>query len=254
MIVTFLGTGTSTGVPVPTCHCAVCRSDDPRDRRLRPSILLRWPSASVLIDTSTDLRQQTLTHRIERIDAVLYTHSHADHLLGLDDLRLYNWKQRGPIPVYGSATTLAAMRRTFWYVFDENPPEHTRPAVEQHEVDGPFSLHGKTILPVPVLHGRLPVFGYRLGRFAYLTDVSAIPETSFALLDGLDLLVLSALRDRPHPTHMTVDQSLAAAERIGARRTLFTHMSHELEHAATCARLPRDVDLAYDGLEIEIDA
>lgn len=252
MIVTFLGTGTSTGVPVPTCDCAVCRSGDPRDRRLRPSILLRWPSASVLIDTSTDLRQQALTHRIDRIDAVLYTHSHADHLLGLDDLRLYNWKQRGPIPVYGSATTLKAMRRTFWYVFDENPPEHTRPAVEQHVVDSPFPLHGETIVPVPVLHGRLPVLGYRMGKFAYLTDVSAIPETSFALLEGLDLLVLSALRDRPHPTHMTVEQSLAAAERIGARRTLFTHMSHELEHAGTCARLPRGVDLAYDGLEIEI--
>lgn len=251
--VTFLGTGTSTGVPVPTCSCAVCISDDPRDARLRPSARLQWDGASVLIDTSTDLRQQALNHGIDRIDAVLYTHAHADHILGLDELRLFNWRQKGTIPAYGSSWTLDAVRRTFWYVFDDDPGESTRPALDLIAVDSPFDLHGRTVAPVPVDHGRLPILGWRVGRFAYLTDVSRIPASSYGLLEDLDVLVLSALRSRPHPTHLTVDAAVGEARRIGARRTLFTHMSHEVSHAETEAQLPQGVELAYDGLVLEVE-
>jgi len=251
--VTFLGTGTSTGVPVPTCACSVCTSDDPHDKRLRPSVRLQWDDASVLIDTSTDLRQQALAYDIDRIDAVLYTHAHADHVLGLDELRLFNWRQKAPIPAYGSAATLDAVRRTFWYVFEEEPAESTRPALDLVRVDAAFELFGRPISPVPVDHGRLPIYGWRVGRFAYLTDVSRIPESSYALLCDLDVLVLSALRSRPHPTHLTVEAAVAEAQRIGARRTLLTHMSHEVSHAGTGARLPRGVELAYDGLILELE-
>jgi phosphoribosyl 1,2-cyclic phosphate phosphodiesterase len=249
---TFLGTGTSTGVPVPTCDCPVCTSDDPRDRRLRPSVLVEWSGASVLVDTATDLRQQALRHGIRRIDAVLFTHAHADHVLGLDELRLYNWRQRGPIPAYGSARTLEALRKTFWYVFDDQPVESTKPAIETRVVDGPFTLHGRRVVPVPLYHGSMPILGFRIGRLAYLTDVSRIPESSYALLEGLDLLVLNALRDRPHPTHLTIEQALAEARRIGARQTYLTHLSHEVHHAMHSARLPRGVDLSYDGLSLEL--
>jgi phosphoribosyl 1,2-cyclic phosphate phosphodiesterase len=223
VIVTFLGTGTSTGVPVPTCACAVCRSEDPRDKRLRPSVLLAWDGATVLIDTATDLRRQALDHGLTRIDAVLYTHAHADHVFGLDELRLFNWRQGQAMPVYGSAVTLAAIRRTFWYVF------------EDVEAGG-----GK------------PITGWRVGGFAYLTDVSAIPKSSYPLLAGLDLLVLSALRIRPHPTHMHLARALEEVAKIGARRTLLTHIAHEIAHAEVEATLPDGVHIAYDGLVAEV--
>lgn len=252
MRVTFLGTGTSTGVPVPTCDCRVCSSGDPRDRRLRPSIWLEWDGASILIDTSTDLRQQALQHRIPRIDAVLYTHAHADHVLGLDELRLYNWRQRGPVPVYGSARTLRAVSRTFWYVFDEDPPESTRPTIERVTIEGPWTLHGKRITPVPVQHGQLPIHGYRVGGFAYLTDVSRIPEGSYGLLQGLEVLVLNALRERPHPTHLNFEAAVREAQRIGARRTFLTHMSHEVLHAEADFALPEGIALAHDGLHLSL--
>ena len=251
--VTFLGTGTSTGVPVPTCTCPVCTSENPHDARLRPSVRLQWDGTSVLIDTSTDLRQQALRYAIDRIDAVLYTHAHADHVLGLDDLRLFNWRQKAPIPAYGSARTLDAVKRTFWYVFDDDPGESTRPALDLVSVDTAFELRGRTVVPVPIDHGGLPIYGWRVGRFAYLTDVSRIPTSSYPLLDDLDVLVLSALRSRPHPTHLTVAAALAEAQRIGAQRTLFTHMSHELSHAETGSRLPPGVELAYDGLVLELE-
>ena len=252
MRVTFLGTGTSTGVPVPTCDCRVCRSDDPKDKRLRPSVRIEWPGVSLLIDTATDLREQALRHEIQRIDAVLYTHAHADHILGLDELRLYNWLQRGAIPVYGSPATIEALRKTFWYVFDGQPVESTKPAIETHTIDGPFTLHGRRIVPVPLFHGSMPILGFRIGRMAYLTDVSRIPEGSYSMLGGLDLLVLNALRERAHPTHLTIDQATAEAERIGARRTVLTHLSHEVHHATHSARLPRGVDLTYDGLCLDV--
>jgi phosphoribosyl 1,2-cyclic phosphate phosphodiesterase len=252
MQVTFLGTGTSTGVPVPTCDCEVCTSDDSHDRRLRPSVLLQWDGASVLIDTSTDLRQQALRHGIARVDAVLYTHAHADHVLGLDELRLYNWRQRGPVPVYGSARTLRALSRTFWYVFDEGDAEHTRPVIERRTADEPWTLLGRRVIPVPVLHGNLPILGYRIGRFAYLTDVSAIPDESYPLLEDLDVLVISALRDRPHPTHLNLEGATREARRIRAGQTWFTHMSHEVLHAEVSSRLPDGVGLAWDGLTLDV--
>lgn len=253
MRVTFLGTGTSAGIPVPTCGCDVCRSEDPRDCRLRPSVLLEWDAGSVLIDTSTDLRQQALLHQIARIDAVLFTHHHADHVLGLDDLRVYNWRQRAPIPVYGSAATLDKLSRTFWYVFSSAPTKSTRPAVEPIVVQEGFVVRGRQIEPVPVLHGQMPILGYRVGSFAYLTDVSRIPEESFATLHDLDVLVLSALRRRPHPTHLSLDEARETAERIGAVRTYFTHMSHEVMHEPVSRALPEGIKLAYDGLTLDVD-
>jgi phosphoribosyl 1,2-cyclic phosphate phosphodiesterase len=253
MRVTFLGTGTSTGVPVLTCSCEVCRSSDPRDRRLRPSVLLEWDGASVLIDTSTDLRQQALSLPIRRVDAVLYTHHHADHVLGLDELRLYNWRQRGAVPVYGLPDTLAALARTFWYVFEDVQVGGGKPAVDPRTIDGPFTVSGRRVLPVPLLHGTLPILGYRIESFAYLTDVSRIPDDSYALLRGLDVLVLNALRPRPHPTHLHLDAAVAEARRIGAKRTLFTHLGHEMPHAAISAGLPDGIELAYDGQVLELE-
>jgi phosphoribosyl 1,2-cyclic phosphate phosphodiesterase len=251
MKVTFLGTGTSTGVPVPTCACDVCRSTDPKDARLRPSVLLSWGDANVLVDTSTDLRQQALRYRMMDLDAVFYTHAHADHIFGLDDLRMFNWRRGGAIPVYGSPITLAALRRTFWYVFEEVEAGGGKPLLELHEIGAPFTLLNREVTPVPLRHGSLPILGYRIGGFAYLTDVSEIPATSYPLLADLDVLVLSALRHRPHPTHMHLARSLEEAARIGARRTLFTHIAHEMSHAAVAATLPHGVELAYDGLGLE---
>ncbi len=252
MNVTFLGTGTSTGVPVPTCACDVCRSTDPRDARLRPSVLLRWEGANVLVDTATDLRQQVLGQGLMDLDAVFYTHAHADHIFGLDDLRMFNWRRGGAIPVYGSAVTLAALRKTFWYVFEDVEAGGGKPLLDLHEVGEPFPLLGRTVVPVPLQHGRLPILGYRIGGFAYLTDVSAIPEASYVLLRDLDVLVLSALRHRPHPTHLHLGRALEEAARIGAARTLFTHLAHDISHAAVSRTLPPGVELAYDGLSLEI--
>jgi phosphoribosyl 1,2-cyclic phosphate phosphodiesterase len=250
--VTFLGTGTSTGVPVLTCRCSVCTSTDPRDKRLRPSVLLEWEGASVLVDTGTDLREQGLRHDLRRVDAVLYTHAHADHVLGLDELRLFNWRQRGAVPVYGSAHTLAMIRRTFWYVFEDVQIGGGKPAITPIEVDAPFDLLGRTIIPVPLLHGSLPILGYRTGKFAYLTDASVIPDESYALLEDLDVLVLNALRRAPHPTHFHLDAAIREAKKIGARRTLFTHIAHETSHAHLSRLLPEGVEIAIDGLIVEV--
>ena len=254
MRVTFLGTGTSTGVPVPTCLCQVCRSDDLRDKRLRPSVLLQWDSVGVLVDTATDFRTQALRFGIDRVDAVLYTHGHADHILGLDDLRLYNWRQGCPVPVYGSQSTLNALSRSFWYVFEAGPAEKARPEIDRRPVDTAFLLHHREVWPIPLLHGSLEILGYRVGNFAYLTDVSEIPSPSYELLHDLEVLVINALRTRPHPTHLNLAGALTCAERIGARRTYLTHISHEMHHASASADLPPGVQLAYDGLSFEVDS
>ena len=254
MRITFLGTGTSSGVPVIACECATCRSDDPRDKRWRPSLALALEDGtSVLIDASPDLRAQALRFRLKRVDAILLTHAHADHVLGLDDVRIYNFRQGGAIPCYGAARTLARVRRMFDYVFDPATPRGGGlPQLALREVAGPFSLGGGTVIPVPLMHGTLPVLGFRIGAFAYLTDCNAIPDASWPLLEGLEVLVLDALRHKAHRTHFTVEQAVEAARRIGARRTLFTHMTHDLPHAATCEALPEGMSLAYDGLEIEM--
>ena len=249
MQITFLGTGTSHGIPMIGCACDVCLSPDPRDKRLRPSIFLRLDDdTDVLVDTSADFRAQALTHDLTHIDAVLYTHSHADHILGLDELRRYNVLQREAIPLYADERTLGDLRRVFDYAFQHTEGGHEYvPRLRPSAIAGPFMIGSATIVPVPILHGARPILGYRIGRFAYLTDCSGIPEPSWPLLEGLDLLVIGALRDRPHPSHFSVSQAIEAARRIGARRTLFTHMCHDLGHVGTNARLPPGIELAYDG-------
>jgi phosphoribosyl 1,2-cyclic phosphate phosphodiesterase len=236
------------------CDCATCRSQDPRDRRLRPSIYVDVPErAGILVDTSPDLREQALTHRIRRVDAVLFTHSHADHILGLDELRRFNAVQGGQIPCYADAATWDSIRRTFHYIFDGKPREGGGiPELEHHLVEGPFSIAGIRVVPVPLLHGKLPILGFRFGSFAYLTDCSAIPESSWPIVTAVETLVIDALRLRKHPTHFTLDEALAAIARISPRRAYLTHMCHDLGHADTSARLPPGVELAYDGLGLDV--
>jgi phosphoribosyl 1,2-cyclic phosphate phosphodiesterase len=184
---------------------------------------------------------------------VLYTHQHADHVFGLDDLRIYNFRQRAPIPCFGSERTIARLREIFTYVFDDSPEGGGKPKLDLHAVREPFDLLGERVVPVPVMHGDMEVFGYRVGRFACVTDVSFIPEASFALLEGIDLLVLSALRYTPHPTHFSVAEAIAAARRIGARRTVFTHIAHDIDHARLAAELPAGIEIGHDGLVVEVD-
>jgi phosphoribosyl 1,2-cyclic phosphate phosphodiesterase len=249
--VTMMGSGTSTGVPVIGCTCAVCTSSDPRNRRLRPGLKLEMEGGVVLVDTPTDLREQALHFGLPRLDAVLFTHPHADHIFGLDDIRIFNFRQQQPIPCYGSAETLAAIRRVFSYAFEETQEGGGKPQLDLIEIDGPFTLLGHEVVPVPVWHGRMPVLGYRLGSFAYVTDCNRIPEESYGLLAGVEVLILDALRYRPHSTHFSVDEALAAAARIGARHTIFTHMTHEVDHGALPAPLPPGVEFGYDGLVLE---
>lgn len=251
--ITFLGTGTSHGVPMIGCDCETCRSDDPRDRRFRPSIYIRCGERlALLVDAGPDLRMQALTHGVRRVDAILFTHGHADHIVGLDDVRRFNAIQRQSIPCFGDARTIGDIRRMFGYVFDEATPQGGGlPKLDLFTIVGPFCVSGEEITPVPVVHGRRAILGFRLHRFAYLTDCSHIPDTSWPLLEDLDVLVLDALRPEPHPTHFNLDEAVAAATRIGARQTYFTHMAHQLRHAPTCARLPGGMTLAHDGLTID---
>lgn len=242
------------GVPTIGCQCEVCRSEDPRDKRTRPSVMLQFEQdgpRTILFDTTPDFRFQALREDIRRVDAVLYTHAHADHILGLDDLRAYNFHQRARIPCYGNAPALNSIRKTFHYIFEADPASAI-PLIDLHEVHGQIELFGVTFTPVPVLHGRLEVLGYRFGRNAYLTDFNNIPETSVALLEDLDILFLDALRDEWHPTHNTVKDALAYVERLRPKAAYFTHMNHDLGHSATTARLPAGVFLAYDGMKLEV--
>lgn len=251
--VAFLGTGTSHGVPMIGCRCAVCLSDDPRDKRTRPSILIAGPKGQVLVDTSPDFRQQALRHDIDRLDAVLFTHSHADHIMGFDDLRRFNHIQGAPVPCYAAATTWSDMRQTFHYVFADKPRTGGGiPEIVVHVIDGPLAVGGMRIVPVPLWHGEMPVLGFRTGTFAYLTDCNRLDDAAWPLLEGVDTLVLDALRDKPHSTHFTVRQALDVVARLAPRRAYLTHMTHDLGHRATSARLPAGVELAYDGLVIDV--
>ncbi|MBI4165748.1 MAG: MBL fold metallo-hydrolase [Acidobacteria bacterium] len=252
MRLTFLGTGTSTGVPTVGCDCAVCTSPDPHDQRTRPSLLVEYDGRVILIDTTPDFRQQALRQKITRLDAVIFTHGHADHVLGLDDTRVFYFRQQVPLPVYADVATLNSLRQVFSYVFDQTYKYGGIGKLDPHEIDGQFELWGRKFVPIPVLHGDLPVLAFRFGDAAYVTDFSTIPETSMPLLEYLDVLVLDALRHKPHPTHSNVEQSLALVERLKPRRAYFTHIAHDLGHAATNATLPAHVRLAHDGLRIEV--
>ena len=267
---TVLGSGTSGGVPAIGCDCAVCRSDDPRDRRTRPSILIELPDANaaerrlsssavasavrvVLVDTSTDLRTQALANDVRRVDAILFTHGHADHVLGLDEVRRYNQMQHSAIGCYGAPDTMASLRRMFSYIFEPSGQVGGGvPRLTLFNIFGRFSLGSIEIVPIRIFHGQLPVLGFRVGGFAYLTDCNRIPDESWSLLEGVGVLVLDALRERPHSTHFSVPEALAVVSRLKPERTYFTHICHELPHAATNRRLPSGVELAYDGLVLEI--
>src|SRR5712664_3171484 len=254
--ITVLGSGTSMGVPTLGCPCRVCESNDPHDKRLRPSLLISRGGQNVVIDTTPDFRQQALRVELERLDAILLTHGHADHILGFDDIRPFNIRQRSALPVYSNEETFRIIRRVFAYVFDDKPTLSTVPSVTLVPFERPLELLGVPFIPVPMLHGDMEVLGFRFGRAAYLTDFSKIPDSSVALLEGLDELVLDALRDAPHPMHQTVDQALALIQQLKPRRAWFTHIAHDLPHAETNARLVKmgypHVQLAYDGLEFEV--
>jgi phosphoribosyl 1,2-cyclic phosphate phosphodiesterase len=254
MQLTFLGTGTSMGVPVIACRCAVCRSTDPRNRRLRTSALLEAGGRAILIDAGPDLRQQALTVGLTRLDAVLLTHAHADHIAGIDDLRPLNFAQRSAIPVYGSESTLGAVRERFAYAFAE-PDGSTRPALELIAIASgvPFQIGPVHVLPFDVQHGSWTITGFRIGNLGYVTDASGLPAASRSQLGQLDLLVLNALRHTPHPTHLSLAEALALVEQLHPRRALLVHMCHELDHQAGNALLPEHVRLAYDGQVVEID-
>jgi phosphoribosyl 1,2-cyclic phosphate phosphodiesterase len=250
----FLGTGTSVGVPAIGCHCQVCSSPDPRNRRFRSSVALGLPGGNLLIDTSPDLRSQLLREQIDLIHAVLYTHEHADHVMGLDDVRLFPFALGHAMPLYCDATTEQRIRRSFDYAFDPAPRSThagATPQLQIHRIDHePFELLGSRVVPIPLRHGGFEVLGFRFGKVAYCTDTNGIPESSWPRLEGLDLLILDALRIKPHATHFSLDEALAVIDRVRPRRALLTHISHDLDHATINEQLPSHVQLAYDGQRV----
>lgn len=252
MKILILGSGTSTGVPVIGCDCGVCRSVDPKNKRTRASVLVTLSSGqNVLIDTATDLRAQSLANNVCSIDAVLYTHAHADHLHGIDDLRSFNLIKKGEIPCYGNERTMERIKTLFSYIFN-NDREGWKPELSVNIVSAPFTLFGVTVTPVSVMHGSGVTTGYRMEDFAYLTDCSLIPPQSIELLKGVKLLVIGALRHKPHPSHLSISEAIEASRLIGAERTVFTHLSHNVDYALDSSSLPQGIELAFDGMVIEV--
>lgn len=252
-----LGTGTSVGVPSIGCGCAVCLSPNARNQRLRTSAILGLPQGNLLIDTGPDLRTQLLRARIGIVHAVLYTHEHADHIFGLDDLRLFPFYLGHPVPLYCEEVVEQRLRTSFDYAFHSRPSTHVGavPSLQFHRIHHaePFEVLGCRIVPIRLQHGpRFEVLGFRFGNVAYCTDTNAIPDSSWSRLEGLDVLILDSLRNRPHATHFSLEEAVTVAERVGAKQTYFTHISHELEHETTNQRLPAGMQLAYDGLEIPL--
>ncbi|MDB5294094.1 MAG: phnP [Phycisphaerales bacterium] len=249
----FLGSGTSAGVPMIGCDCPVCTSPDPRDKRTRPSVVVRYGGVQVLVDTTPELRLQAVSNGLTSIDAVVFTHAHADHIMGLDDVRRFNAIRGGPLDVWADEATHAALVRCFAYAFRAPSADMKvfRPHLDHRQITGPFEVAGATWTPIPLLHGEMPVLGFRVGRLAYCTDVSRIPDASYPLLKDLDVLVLDALHKKKHTTHFSLDEAIAEAAKIGAKQTWFTHIAHGLAHAETNAELPPGVRLAHDGLVVE---
>ena len=238
------------GVPVIGCQCEVCRSHDPKNQRLRPSVLLELNGRNILIDASTDFRQQALRYGITHIDAILVTHAHADHIFGLDEMRIYNYLQGGAIPCYGNQNAIKSLREIFKYIFTASPESKGVPKITTHIVEGRFRLFGQEISPIEVYHGGLKILGYRVGSLAYITDCSRIEEDSLRLLQGLDYFILGTLRYKPHPTHFSFSQALEVIARVHPQRAYLTHLSHDFDYNKVSRELPPGVLLAYDGLEL----
>ena len=253
MIITFLGTGTSQGVPVIGCPCPVCQSLDFRDKRFRTSIHLAVQGQSFVIDTGPDFRMQMLREGIKQLDAVLFTHEHKDHTAGLDDIRPFNFYQKGDIPIFGRAAVIQQLQREYAYIFNDKKYPGV-PQVASVEIDQlPFQINGVGITPLPVLHYKLPVLGFRIGDFSYITDANSIPEETYPLLEGSEVLVLNALQRESHISHFTLDQAIEQAQRIGAKKTYFTHIAHRLGlHAEVEKELPEGMYLAFDGLKLHV--
>jgi len=250
----FLGTGTSAGIPMIACRCDVCTSSDPRDKRTRPSVVVSYNKTRVLIDTTPELRLQCVANRVERINAVVFTHGHADHIMGLDDVRRFNAVKKGPLNVWASPRTHQTLQTCFSYAFRAPDPASKlfRPHLRPRQIEGPFRIGGLLWKPIPLLHGDMPVLGFRVGRLAYCTDVSRIPDESWPLLKGLDVLVLDALQYKKHTTHFSVEEAIEVSRRVAARRTFFTHIAHALGHERTNRELPRGIRLAHDGLVVAV--
>lgn len=252
-----LGCGTSTGVPVPGCRCKVCISDHPRNKRLRTSAVICLDSGErILIDSTPDLRQQVLSQDIRRIDAVLYTHTHSDHIMGLDDLKCFNFVSGKAIPCYGTAFTLSEIKRVFAYTF-QDPASYeggmlTQLTLNEINYNQSFELCGLTITPFLLHHGKTKVTGYRVGDLAYATDCNLIPDESLSVISGVKTLILDGLRYQEHKTHFTIPESLDVARKIGADKTYLVHMTHTVDYVEELSKLPNNVELAYDGLEIEL--